>query len=81
MPAHAGTRPAPTTTPGPSRPRNHQTTSGTYLPVEGRTTMTTITFDEAVRTHPGRDQPAVDARDLHVEDGGFLVLAGPRVPA
>ncbi|MBB2899442.1 multiple sugar transport system ATP-binding protein [Kineococcus radiotolerans] len=43
--------------------------------------MTTVTFDEATRTHPGGDQPAVEALDLHVEEGGFLVLAGSRVPA
>jgi len=39
--------------------------------------MATVTFDKATRIYPGGDKPAVDALDLHVEDGEFLVLVGP----
>jgi len=50
--------------------------SGTFLPVKGNT-MATVTFDNATRIYPGTDSPAVDALDLHIEDGEFLVLVGP----
>ena len=39
--------------------------------------MTTITYDEATRTFPGSPRPAVDALDLTIDDGEFLVLVGP----
>src|SRR5215210_7151762 len=39
--------------------------------------MATVTFDKATRVYPGGDKPAVDALDLQVEDGEFLVLVGP----
>jgi multiple sugar transport system ATP-binding protein len=39
--------------------------------------MATVTFDKATRLYPGSTIPAVDAIDLHVEDGEFLVLVGP----
>ncbi len=39
--------------------------------------MATVTFDQATRIHPGAARPAVDALDLTVEDGEFLVLVGP----
>ena len=39
--------------------------------------MATVTFDKATRLYPGSTKPAVDAIDLHVEDGEFLVLVGP----
>ena len=39
--------------------------------------MASVTFDKATRLYPGGDKPAVDALDLHVEDGEFLVLVGP----
>jgi multiple sugar transport system ATP-binding protein len=39
--------------------------------------MATVTFDKATRTYPGTERPAVDALDLHIEDGEFLVLVGP----
>jgi multiple sugar transport system ATP-binding protein len=39
--------------------------------------MATVTFDNATRIYPGSDAPAVDALDLHIEDGEFLVLVGP----
>ncbi|WP_432546948.1 ABC transporter ATP-binding protein [Kineococcus sp. SYSU DK004] len=39
--------------------------------------MATVTFDKATRIYPGGEKPAVDALDLHIEDGEFLVLVGP----
>ncbi|NMR20318.1 ABC transporter ATP-binding protein [Cellulomonas fimi] len=39
--------------------------------------MATVTFDKATRVYPGTERPAVDALDLHVGDGEFLVLVGP----
>ena len=39
--------------------------------------MATVTFQHASRTYPGTDRPAVDALDLEIRDGEFLVLVGP----
>jgi multiple sugar transport system ATP-binding protein len=39
--------------------------------------MAAVTFDGATRVYPGSERPAVDALDLAVEDGEFLVLVGP----
>ncbi|MTD56266.1 ABC transporter ATP-binding protein [Amycolatopsis pithecellobii] len=39
--------------------------------------MATITYDKASRRYPGADRPAVDALDLEIADGEFLVLVGP----
>jgi multiple sugar transport system ATP-binding protein len=39
--------------------------------------MATVTFDKATRIYPGSTKPAVDALDLSVADGEFLVLVGP----
>jgi multiple sugar transport system ATP-binding protein len=39
--------------------------------------MASVTFDKATRIYPGSTRPAVDAIDLQVEDGEFLVLVGP----
>ncbi len=39
--------------------------------------MATVYFDEATRTFPGGDAPAVDHVTLDIEDGEFLVLVGP----
>jgi multiple sugar transport system ATP-binding protein len=39
--------------------------------------MATVTYDNATRVYPGTEKPAVDALDLHIEDGEFLVLVGP----
>src|SRR5665811_2077105 len=39
--------------------------------------MATVTFDHASRTYPCTERPAVDALDLHILDGEFLVLVGP----
>ncbi|WP_271036533.1 ABC transporter ATP-binding protein [Rhodococcus rhodochrous] len=39
--------------------------------------MATVTFDSVTRHYPGADRPAVDALDLDIADGEFLVLVGP----
>jgi len=39
--------------------------------------MASVTFDKASRLYPGSTRPAVDALDLSVADGEFLVLVGP----
>jgi multiple sugar transport system ATP-binding protein len=39
--------------------------------------MADVRFEEATRIYPGTDVPAVDALDLHIEDGEFMVLVGP----
>ncbi|HLZ38894.1 MAG TPA: sn-glycerol-3-phosphate ABC transporter ATP-binding protein UgpC [Mycobacteriales bacterium] len=39
--------------------------------------MARVLFDEATRVYPGSDRPAVDALDLDITDGEFLVLVGP----
>jgi len=39
--------------------------------------MSSVTFDRATRLYPGSTRPAVEALDLTVEDGEFLVLVGP----
>ena len=39
--------------------------------------MAEVVFDKASRIYPGSDRIAVDALDLHIEDGEFLVLVGP----
>jgi multiple sugar transport system ATP-binding protein len=39
--------------------------------------MATVTFDKATRRYSGSDRPAVDALDLEIGDGEFLVLVGP----
>ncbi|MEZ0094644.1 ABC transporter ATP-binding protein [Streptacidiphilus sp. EB129] len=39
--------------------------------------MPTVTFDKATRIYPGSTKPAVDALDLDIADGEFLVLVGP----
>ncbi len=39
--------------------------------------MATVTFDKATRLFPGSDRPAVDALDIEIGDGEFLVLVGP----
>jgi multiple sugar transport system ATP-binding protein len=36
-----------------------------------------VRFEEATRIYPGTATPAVDALDLHIEDGEFVVLVGP----
>ena len=39
--------------------------------------MATVTFENATRLYPGTDKPAVDAINIEVADGEFLVLVGP----
>ncbi len=39
--------------------------------------MADVRFVEASRMYPGTSAPAVDALDLHIEDGEFMVLVGP----
>ena len=39
--------------------------------------MATVTYDKATRLYPGSTVPAVDALDLQIADGEFLVLVGP----
>ncbi|MCX4096372.1 ABC transporter ATP-binding protein [Nocardia sp. alder85J] len=39
--------------------------------------MATVTFDRATRLYPGAAKPAVDALNLEIADGEFLVLVGP----
>ena len=39
--------------------------------------MASVTFDKASRIYPGTTTPAVDALDLSIDDGEFLVLVGP----
>jgi multiple sugar transport system ATP-binding protein len=39
--------------------------------------MATVTFDRATRVYPGSEKPAVNALDLEIADGEFLVLVGP----
>jgi multiple sugar transport system ATP-binding protein len=36
-----------------------------------------VRFAQATRIYPGTDTAAVDALDLHVQDGEFMVLVGP----
>ena len=39
--------------------------------------MASVTYDRATRIYPGSERPAVDALDLEIADGEFLVLVGP----
>ena len=39
--------------------------------------MATVTFQRASRIYPGLEHPAVNALDLEIDDGEFLVLVGP----
>lgn len=39
--------------------------------------MASITYDKATRQHAGSDESAVDALELEIPDGEFLVLVGP----
>src|SRR3954462_10847453 len=39
--------------------------------------MADVRFEQATRTYPGSDIPAVDALDLEIADGEFMVLVGP----
>jgi multiple sugar transport system ATP-binding protein len=39
--------------------------------------MASVRYDQATRIYSGTDAPAVDALNLEIEDGEFLVLVGP----
>ncbi len=39
--------------------------------------MASVTFDKSTRLYPNTTRPAVDAIDLDIADGEFLVLVGP----
>src|SRR5256714_8563702 len=39
--------------------------------------MADVRFEQATRVYPGMDTPAVDALDLEIADGEFMVLVGP----
>jgi multiple sugar transport system ATP-binding protein len=39
--------------------------------------MADVRFEQATRIYPGSEVPAVDALDLHIADGEFMVLVGP----
>ena len=39
--------------------------------------MAAITYDRATLVYPGATRPSVDALDLSIDDGEFLVLVGP----
>jgi multiple sugar transport system ATP-binding protein len=39
--------------------------------------MASVVFDKTTRMYPGTERPAVDALDLEIADGEFLVLVGP----
>jgi len=39
--------------------------------------MATVSFNDATRTYPGSDHPAVDKLSLEIGDGEFMVLVGP----
>jgi len=39
--------------------------------------MADVRYEQATCIYPGSDTPAVDALDLHIEDGEFMVLVGP----
>src|SRR5213078_787919 len=43
----------------------------------GGLAMADVKYEQATRIYPGTDAPAVDALDLHVGDGEFMVLVGP----
>jgi multiple sugar transport system ATP-binding protein len=39
--------------------------------------MAEVRYEQATRVYPGTDSPAVDALDLEIRDGEFVVLVGP----
>ena len=39
--------------------------------------MADVRYEQATRTYPGTSSPAVDALDLHIQEGEFVVLVGP----
>ena len=61
--------------PAPARARACCAASSTDC--SGGDAMADVRFDQATRIYPGTDAPAVDALDLTIEDGEFMVLVGP----
>jgi multiple sugar transport system ATP-binding protein len=55
----------------------HYGSSGTYLPVERKCGVATVSFSDATRVYPGADHPSVDKLNLDIGDGEFMVLVGP----
>src|SRR5215212_2356385 len=55
----------------------HYGSSGTYLPVERKCGVATVSFRDATRVYPGADHPSVDKLNLEINDGEFMVLVGP----
>ena len=55
----------------------HYGSSGTYLPVERKCGVATVSFKDATRVYPGADKPSVDKLNLDIGDGEFMVLVGP----
>src|SRR6185295_1429465 len=55
----------------------HYGSSGTYLPVERKCGVATVSFKEATRVYPGASVNAVDKLNLEIGDGEFMVLVGP----
>jgi multiple sugar transport system ATP-binding protein len=55
----------------------HYGSSGTYLPVERKCGVATVSFKDATRVYPGADKPSVDKLNLEIGDGEFMVLVGP----
>src|SRR5947208_10964639 len=39
--------------------------------------MADVRYEQATKLYSGTDTPAVDALDLQIEDGEFMVLVGP----
>src|SRR5919109_2439458 len=39
--------------------------------------MADVRFHQATKIYAGTDTPAVDALELHIQDGEFMVLVGP----
>ena len=56
----------------PERARTRHATSWGRSP-----SMAEVRFEQATRTYPGSDTPAVDALDLEIADGELMVLVGP----
>src|SRR6195256_2471904 len=50
---------------------------GSVASSRGCRQLADVRFVQASRIYPGTDLPAVDALDLHIEDGEFMVLVGP----
>ena len=59
-----------------SRPR-HIDTPHCRCHLDGSRIMASVTFDHATRMYPKAERPAVDAFDLHIPAGEFIVLVGP----